>query len=132
MARTVEDVLARRLRALFLNAGAAVEMSGRVAHLMAGELGYGSEWEDRQVAAFRDHRGEFHAVVSGKVKALLRDKTRIRVPLGEPFRTTRSGPPTVKAELSFANFRNHLRGRRRCQRFGVSHRFSVSATQPVV
>jgi len=53
MARTVEDVLARRTRALFLNARAAVEMSPRVARLMAGELGYGREWEDRQVETFR-------------------------------------------------------------------------------
>ena len=52
MARTVEDVLARRLRALFLNAKAAVEMAPRVAKLMAGELGYGSDWEARQVEEF--------------------------------------------------------------------------------
>ena len=35
MARTVEDVLARRTRALFLNARAAIEMAPRVAALMA-------------------------------------------------------------------------------------------------
>jgi len=59
MARTVEDVLARRTRALFLNARAAEEMSGPVAHLMAGELGYGREWEDRQVEAFRATTASF-------------------------------------------------------------------------
>ena len=59
MARTVEDVLARRMRALFLNARAAVEMSGPVARLMAGELGKGSEWEDGQVEAFRKTAGGF-------------------------------------------------------------------------
>src|SRR6185503_2974897 len=37
MARTVEDVLARRTRALFLNARAAVEMAPRVAELLARE-----------------------------------------------------------------------------------------------
>ena len=34
MARTVEDVLARRLRALFLDARAAVDMAPKVAALM--------------------------------------------------------------------------------------------------
>ena len=40
MARTVEDVLARRTRALFLNARAAAAMAPEVARLMAGELGW--------------------------------------------------------------------------------------------
>jgi len=59
LARTVEDVLARRTRALFLNAGAALEMSAAVAKLMAGELGCGREWEDRQIAAFRATAANF-------------------------------------------------------------------------
>lgn len=53
-ARTVEDVLARRTRALFLNAAAAVEMAPRVAELMAGKLGRDKAWEDEQVRAFRN------------------------------------------------------------------------------
>ena len=40
MARTVEDVLARRTRALFLNARAAEAMAPEVARLMAPELGW--------------------------------------------------------------------------------------------
>jgi glycerol-3-phosphate dehydrogenase len=39
MARTVEDVLARRTRALLLNARAAMEMAPRVAEILALELG---------------------------------------------------------------------------------------------
>ena len=54
MARTVEDVLGRRTRALFLNARAAVLMAPRVAQLMAGELKYDQRWQDGQVRAFRD------------------------------------------------------------------------------
>ena len=54
MARTVEDVLARRTRASFLNARAAIEMAPRVASLLAHELGYGREWEARQVDSFRE------------------------------------------------------------------------------
>jgi glycerol-3-phosphate dehydrogenase len=54
MARTVEDVLARRTRALFLNAQAALEMAPAVADLMASEF----EWDDptkaHQLSAFRD------------------------------------------------------------------------------
>jgi glycerol-3-phosphate dehydrogenase len=52
MARSVEDVLARRTRALFLNAAAALEMAPRVAALMAGELGKGDEWIRAQVREF--------------------------------------------------------------------------------
>jgi glycerol-3-phosphate dehydrogenase len=54
MARTVEDVLARRTRALFLNARAAVMMAPCVAALLARELGRTPEWEADQVREFRD------------------------------------------------------------------------------
>ena len=60
MAQTVEDVLARRTRALFLNARAAVEMAPRVAELMARELGRGAEWQAAQVSLFGETaRGYF-------------------------------------------------------------------------
>jgi glycerol-3-phosphate dehydrogenase len=39
MARSIEDVLARRTRALFLNARAAIAMAPEVARLLADELG---------------------------------------------------------------------------------------------
>ena len=51
MARTLEDVLARRTRALFLNARAAFAMAPRVAALMARELGQDSAWEAAQLRA---------------------------------------------------------------------------------
>jgi glycerol-3-phosphate dehydrogenase len=54
LARTVEDVLARRTRALFLNARAAIEMSPAVATLMAAELGRDDSWIAAQVSAFRE------------------------------------------------------------------------------
>jgi glycerol-3-phosphate dehydrogenase len=53
MARTVEDVLARRTRALFLNAQAAFEMAPRAAEIMAQELGHDEAWQAAQVAKFR-------------------------------------------------------------------------------
>jgi glycerol-3-phosphate dehydrogenase len=54
MARTIEDVLARRTRALFLNARAALEMAPAVADLMAKELGWNEPEHNRQLAAFRE------------------------------------------------------------------------------
>jgi len=54
MARTVEDVLARRTRALFLNARAAIGLAPSVAKLMAQELGQDAGWEAAQVQAFEE------------------------------------------------------------------------------
>lgn len=52
MARSVEDILARRQRALFLDARAAVEMAPEVARILATELKRGEEWQRRQVQLF--------------------------------------------------------------------------------
>jgi len=52
MARTVEDVLARRIRLLFLDAKAAIEASPFVSEIMAKELKKDKNWMDEQVAAF--------------------------------------------------------------------------------
>ena len=53
MARTVEDVLARRTRALFLNARAAEAMAPEVARLMGGELGWDAPRQAADVESFR-------------------------------------------------------------------------------
>lgn len=53
MARTVEDVLARRTRALFLDARAAMEAAPAVAALLAEELDRDGRWQNEQVATFR-------------------------------------------------------------------------------
>jgi glycerol-3-phosphate dehydrogenase len=52
MARTVEDVLARHTRALFLHADAAIAMAEPVARLLAAELGRDEAWVKAQVAEF--------------------------------------------------------------------------------
>jgi len=52
MARTIEDVLARRTRALFLNARAAEAMAPEVARLMGGELGWDAARQAAEVATF--------------------------------------------------------------------------------
>jgi len=51
-ARTVEDVLARRTRALLLDARASIAAAPAVAGLMAGELGYDRVWQETQVAGY--------------------------------------------------------------------------------
>ena len=56
MARTVEDVLARRTRALVLDVAAARACASTVAALMAAELGRGAAWADREIVMLR--RGE--------------------------------------------------------------------------
>jgi len=52
MARTVEDVLARRMRMLFLDARAAMDAAPKVAELMAKELSYDEQWEHSQLERF--------------------------------------------------------------------------------
>ena len=52
MAETVEDVLSRRLRILFIDATAAIEMCPRVASLLATELGADKAWEENQIKIF--------------------------------------------------------------------------------
>jgi glycerol-3-phosphate dehydrogenase len=53
MARTVEDVLARRLRLLILDARAARDAVPAVAALLAAELGHDEAWQNDQVEQFR-------------------------------------------------------------------------------
>lgn len=52
MARTVEDVLARRTRALFLNSQASIKIAPEVAKILAKELKRDSAWEKEQVENF--------------------------------------------------------------------------------
>ena len=52
MARTVEDVLARRTRSLFLNASAAIEMAPAVADLLAREFQWDDETRQKQLKGF--------------------------------------------------------------------------------
>jgi glycerol-3-phosphate dehydrogenase len=54
LARTVEDVLARRTRALMLYARASQEIAPRVAELLAAELGFDRSWEQDQVQRYID------------------------------------------------------------------------------
>ncbi len=53
LARTVEDVLARRTRAILLDARASMEIAPRVAELLAQELGFDEAWQQQQIDEFR-------------------------------------------------------------------------------
>src|ERR1700753_4306849 len=57
MARTLDDMLSRRTRALFLNARAAMEMAPAVAKLMAHQLETGPDWIDQQLKQFNELAG---------------------------------------------------------------------------
>jgi glycerol-3-phosphate dehydrogenase len=59
MARTVEDVLSRRTRALLLNARAAIDAAPLVAQLMAAEFGYDATWQQAQVQAFQSLAAQY-------------------------------------------------------------------------
>lgn len=52
MARTVDDVLARRVRALYMDARAAIDMAPEVADILARELDKDEQWKQEQVETF--------------------------------------------------------------------------------
>ena len=52
MARTVEDFLSRRTRALLLGAKTSIEMAPKVAQVMAAEFGKNATWQHQQVTAY--------------------------------------------------------------------------------
>jgi glycerol-3-phosphate dehydrogenase len=54
MTRTVEDFLARRTRALFLDARESIKMAEEVAEVMALEMGYGDHWIKSQIASYTE------------------------------------------------------------------------------
>ena len=60
MARTVEDVLARRTRSLLFDARAAIDAAPAVAEIMAAELARDAAWAAAQV-------NDFTAVARGYV-----------------------------------------------------------------
>jgi glycerol-3-phosphate dehydrogenase len=62
LARTVEDVLARRHRALFIDAALAAADAPRVGELLADELGREPAWVAAQVAAFSALAATYRAV----------------------------------------------------------------------
>lgn len=59
MAKTVEDILARRTRALFLNAKAAIDSANIVAELMALEMEMNQDWVTNQVTMFTRYARQY-------------------------------------------------------------------------
>lgn len=54
MARTIEDVLARRVRVLFLDAKAAIEIAPVVAAILAKELNKNDNWIQHEISNFSE------------------------------------------------------------------------------
>jgi glycerol-3-phosphate dehydrogenase len=59
MARTVEDILARRTRALLLDAEASMAMAPVVAGIMAAELNHDESWIKSQIKAYMQLASEY-------------------------------------------------------------------------
>ncbi|QIV95532.1 glycerol-3-phosphate dehydrogenase [Allofrancisella inopinata] len=58
-AKTVEDVLARRTRAAFLDIKASIQAAPIVAELMAKELGKDKAWQSEQIGSFKEFAKNF-------------------------------------------------------------------------
>jgi glycerol-3-phosphate dehydrogenase len=54
MARKVDDILARRIRILYLDARASVSMAPKVAEIMARELNKDKSWEEQQIKEYSE------------------------------------------------------------------------------
>jgi glycerol-3-phosphate dehydrogenase len=54
MAQTVEDILARRTRILFLDAQKAIELAPSIAQLLATELQKDNSWITHQLLTFNN------------------------------------------------------------------------------
>ncbi len=64
MARTLDDVLARRTRSLFLNAKAAIAIAPKVALLLAAELNKDEHWVDEQVTEFTAMAAQYAGILT--------------------------------------------------------------------
>lgn len=69
MARTLEDLLARRSRALLLDAQASIDVAPAVASIMAAELGRGPDWERAECQRFRELAGGYRFPHRGRLTA---------------------------------------------------------------
>ena len=58
MAETIEDIIARRIRLLLLDARAAIDCTHKIATIIAKEKGHTEEWA-------RNHEAEFIALAKG-------------------------------------------------------------------
>ena len=67
MARTIEDVLARRTRALLLDAKASMEIASEVAKLMARELKRNRRWQKEQVKSYTELARRYLPEEKGKM-----------------------------------------------------------------
>jgi len=62
MALTVDDVLSRRMRILFQDVDAAIELAPKVAALMKTELNKDTRWEQEQISTFNKIANKYKPV----------------------------------------------------------------------
>lgn len=73
MARSVEDVLSRRTRVLFLDAAAAIRMAPAVAGILKNELDKDDRWEKEQIISFTRLATEYLIERPEKVNAVVKE-----------------------------------------------------------
>ncbi|WP_421943549.1 glycerol-3-phosphate dehydrogenase/oxidase [Pedobacter sp.] len=71
MAETIEDILSRRLRVLFIDAKAAMEMAPVVAAILAKALHTDKDWEQQQVEIFNNLASNYIHTNSKQKQAIL-------------------------------------------------------------
>ena len=59
MARTVEDVLSRRTRALLLDARASIDAAEETARILASELNRDEKWIKSQTESYRELASDY-------------------------------------------------------------------------
>lgn len=60
MARNVDDILARRVRMLYIDAREAAVVAEKVARIIAAELGYDEAWIEEQTSSFREIASHYY------------------------------------------------------------------------
>ena len=70
MAQNISDVLARRTRALFLDARESIRIAPAVASLMAHELFKDKEWEKEQIKIFKSTANNYLIKKKNNVEVL--------------------------------------------------------------
>lgn len=71
MAETIEDILSRRLRVLFIDARAAMEMAPAVAAILSKALHTDKDWEQQQVEIFNNLASNYIHTSSKRKQAIL-------------------------------------------------------------
>ncbi len=67
MARTIEDILARRVRILFLDAKAAIEIAPTIGAILAEELNKTKDWQQQQISDFSKIANQYVIKITNEI-----------------------------------------------------------------